>query len=77
MASLAARAERNHLARQRLETALAALSDRLGVALPADPKRMRDADLQPIVEIERFADFAEAVLAALPEPAPAKKAKAA
>lgn len=66
MATQAARAARNREARQRLEAAFAALADRLGVAIPPEPRRMKDPGLQPIVEIERFAAFAEAVLAALP-----------
>lgn len=65
MASLAARAVRNQAARARLDAALAALSKRLDVPVPDEPRRMRDADLQPIVEVERFADFAEAVLEAV------------
>lgn len=65
MASLAARAVRNQAARARLDAALAALSKRLGVPVPDEPRRMRDAELQPIVEVERFADFAEAVLEAV------------
>ena len=73
MASLAARAVRNQAARERLASALAALSKRLDIPVPDEAKRMHDADLQPIVEVERFADFAEAVLDALPtkeKPAP-------
>lgn len=65
MAGLAAKAVRNQAARARLDAALAALSKRLGIAVPDEPRRMRDADLQPIVELERFADFAEAVLEAV------------
>ena len=78
MASLAARAVRNQAARARLDAALAALSKRLGVPVPDEPRRMRDAELQPIVEVERFADFAEAVLAAIPakeKPAPKAEPK--
>lgn len=65
MAGLAAKAVRNQAARARLDAALAALSKRLGIPVPDEPRRMRDADLQPIVELERFADFAEAVLEAV------------
>jgi len=65
MASLAARAVRNQAARERLAAALAALSKRLDIPVPAESKRMHDAELQPIVEVERFADFAESVLEAI------------
>ena len=73
MASLAAKAERNQRARARLAAALAALAERLDIPVPDEPRRMHDADLQPIVEVERFADVLESVLAALPaaaKPAP-------
>jgi hypothetical protein len=73
MAGLAAKAERNQRARARLAAALAALSKRLDIPVPDEPRRMRDAELQPIVEVERFADFAEAVLEALPAQKPAQK----
>ena len=78
MASLAARAVRNQAARERLDAALAALSKRLDIPVPAESRRMHDAELQPIVEVERFADFAEAVLAAIPakeKPAPKAEPK--
>lgn len=65
MASLAARAVRNQAARARLDAALAALSKRLDIPVPAESRRMHDAELQPIVEVERFADFAESVLEAV------------
>ena len=65
MASLAAKAERNQRARARLAAALSALSKRLDIPVPDEPRRMHDADLQPIVEVERFADFAEDVLGAV------------
>lgn len=66
MATEAARAARNHEARQRLDAALAAVGQRLGITVPPAPKRSKDPGLQPVVELERFAAFAEAVLAALP-----------
>ncbi|MCA9878215.1 MAG: hypothetical protein KC442_10555 [Thermomicrobiales bacterium] len=65
MATAANRAARNRAARQRLDAALAGISSRLGVEVPPKPRTMKDAGLRPIVEIERFADFAESVLAAL------------
>lgn len=61
MASLAARAARNHEARQRLDTALQRVSKRLDIPIPDESRRMRDPDLQPIVEIERFAGFVETI----------------
>jgi len=78
MASLAARAVRNQAARERLAAALAALSKRLDIPVPDESKRMHDSELQPIVEVERFADFAESVLAAIPakeKPAPKAEPK--
>lgn len=65
MAGLAAKAERNQRARARLAATLAALSKRLDIPVPDEPRRMHDAELQPIVEVERFADFAESVLDAV------------
>ena len=65
MAGLAAKAERNQRARTRLAATLAALSKRLDIPVPDEPRRMHDAELQPIVEVERFADFAESVLEAV------------
>jgi hypothetical protein len=65
MASMAARAERNREARQRLADALLLVSKRLNIPLPEEGRRMRDPDLQPIVEIERFAEFVESVDVAL------------
>lgn len=67
MAGLAAKAERNQRARARLAAALAAISKRLDIPVPDEPKRMHDSELQPIVEVERFADFAESVLEAVGE----------
>src|SRR4051812_29025808 len=65
MASMAARAARNQEARERLDDALRRVGKRLDIAVPEVARRMRDAELQPIVEIERFAEFVEAVDAAL------------
>lgn len=62
MASQAARAARNLEARRRLERNLETLARRLGVKLPPRPdRRMRDPGLEPIIQIEWFADVIEAV----------------
>ena len=65
MASAGSRARRNQEARQRLNAALAAISKRLDIPAPGPSRRTKDPALQPIVEIERFARFAEAVEARL------------
>src|SRR4051794_23159975 len=62
MASAAARAARNQEARVRLKTVLDEISDRLEIEIPDEPKRMRDPDLQPVVELERWAEILEAIL---------------
>lgn len=65
MATVVARAARNQEARERLDTALSAVAARLDVAMPPPTRRMQDRDLQPIVEVERFADIVEAILGVL------------
>jgi hypothetical protein len=65
MATAANRAARNREVRQRLDAALSRISTRLNIEIPPEPKRMKDAGLQPIVEIERFAAVVERIEAAL------------
>lgn len=71
MATIEARAARNQEARERLDAVLRSISARLNVELPPPARRMQDIDLQPIVELERFAATLETVeqaLAAQEEP---------
>lgn len=65
MASPIARSARNHAVRKRLDGVLGEIAERLGIEIPPEPRRMKDHELQPIVELERFADFAESVGAAV------------
>lgn len=76
MATHVARVARNHEVRTRLTATLAAIAERLDIEVPPEPRRMKDADLQPIVELERFAAFADAVLAAIDPDAAAAEAEA-
>lgn len=61
MASATARASRNHEARKRLDQTLERICRRLDIKLPDEPTRVRDTALEPIVQIEWFADVFEAV----------------
>lgn len=62
MATLAARAKRNADARIRLDATLDRIKRRLDIEMPDAPaSRPMDVDLVPIMEIERFADFAERI----------------
>src|SRR5688500_19206798 len=65
MASVGARAARNREVRQRLGAALSRIGRRLGIEIPPEPGRAKDPGLQPILELERFADFSERVEGAL------------
>ena len=65
MASAGARAARNREVRQRLDAALSRIGKRLDIAIPPAPRRAKDPLLQPILELERFALFAERVEGAL------------
>lgn len=67
MASIGARAARNREVRQRLDAALARISKRLDVTFPPEPRRAKDPALQPIRELERFADAVEIIETALGE----------
>jgi hypothetical protein len=62
MATLAARAQRNAEARIRLDAVLDRIKRRLDIEAPEAPtSRPMDSDLIPIMEIERFAEFAERI----------------
>jgi hypothetical protein len=62
MATLAARVQRNAEARARLDATLDRIKRRLDIEMPDAPAtRPMDADLAPIMEIERFAEFAERI----------------
>lgn len=65
MASFQSRTRRNAAVRKRLEAVITALGEKLGVPVPEPPRPSRDRELQPIIELERFADFGESVLAAI------------
>jgi hypothetical protein len=67
MASAGARAARNREVRQRLDATLARIGKRLDVTFPPEPRRAKDPALQPILELERFADSIELIEVALGE----------
>lgn len=76
MASRQAIAELDQAARLRIAAAMTTLRDRLGVAAPPPPvEHAKQPELRAAWELERWAALLEAIIAALPDPAPAPKAK--
>lgn len=65
MATMAARAQRNGLVRGELEDLLDRVAARLGLEVPPPAPYMRDPQLQPIVELERFRDMMRSIDVAL------------
>ncbi len=65
MATAAARAARNREVRQRLDAALERIGKRLDVDFPDEPRRAKDPELQPILELERFVACVELIEHAL------------
>lgn len=67
MASTSAKAQRNFIARERLEGALAILSGSLGVerASESPTRPVRDRELKQIIQLEEIGTFLEAVISKL------------
>lgn len=62
MASIAAKAKREFIARERLQTVIASLSASLGVERIAEGGRpVRDKELRQVMDLEEIADFLERV----------------
>jgi hypothetical protein len=66
MASLAAKAKREFIARERMETAVAILSGAYGIERTSAPKRpVRDKELKQVIQLEETAAFLEMLIVAL------------
>ena len=63
MASIAAKAKREFIARERMETAVAILSGAYGIERSSAPARpVRDKELKQVIQLEETAEFLEMLI---------------